>query len=44
MPHYETAVKSDNYLVIVHCKPDETIKAKEVFEPLNVVDIAVHHA
>ena len=44
VPHYETAVKSDNYLVIVHCKPDEVIRAKEVFEPLNVVDIAVHHA
>ncbi len=43
VPHYETAVKSDNFLVIVHCTPDEVIRAKEIFEPLNVVDIAVHH-
>jgi len=44
VPHYETAVKSDNYLVIVHCTPDEVMRAKEIFEPLQVVDIAVHHA
>ena len=44
LPHYETAVKSDNYLVIVHCTADETIRVKEIFEPLQVVDIAVHHA
>ena len=44
VPHYETAVKSDKYLVIVHCTPDEVIRVKEIFEPLQVVDIAVHHA
>ena len=43
VPHYETAVKSDKYLVIVHCTPDKAIRAKEIFEPLQVVDIAVHH-
>lgn len=43
VPHYETAVKSDNYLVIVHCAPDEVIRVKEIFEPLQVVDTAVHH-
>ena len=41
--HYETAVKSDNYIVIVHCMPDEVIRVKEILEPLQVVDIAVHH-
>ncbi len=41
--HYEIAVKSDNCLVIVHCKPDEVIRAKEIFDPLKVSDIAVHH-
>jgi hypothetical protein len=40
---YETAGKSNNYLVIVHCTPDEVIRAKEIFELLQVVDIAVHH-
>ena len=44
VPQYETAVKSNNYLVIVHCTPDEVIRVKEIFEPLQVVDIAVHHA
>lgn len=44
VPHYETAVKSNNYLVIVHCTPDEAAKARQVFMPLNVVDLAVHHA
>ena len=43
LPHYETAVKSDNYLIIVHCRPDEAIRVKKIFEPLQVVDIAVHH-
>jgi hypothetical protein len=42
--HYETAVKSDNYLVILHCAPDEVIRAKEIFDPLQVTDLAVHHA
>ena len=41
--HYETAVKSYHYLVIVHCTSDEVIRIKEIFEPLQVVDIAVHH-
>jgi len=41
---YETVVKSDNYLVIVHARPDEVIRAKEIFEPLQVVDVAVHQA
>jgi hypothetical protein len=43
VPHYENYVKSYNYLVIVHCTPDEAIRAKEIFELLQVVDIAVHH-
>jgi hypothetical protein len=44
VPHYETAVKYDNYLVIVHCAPDELLRAKKIFESLQVADIAVHHA
>jgi len=43
VPHYEAAVKSDNYLVIVHCTPDEVIRTKEIFAPLQVADLAVHH-
>jgi len=43
VPHYENSVKSNNYLVIVHCTPDEAIRAKEILELLQVVDIAVHH-
>ena len=42
-PHYENYFKSDNYLVIDHCTPDEAIRAKEIFESLQVIDIAVHH-
>ena len=30
VPHYETAVKSDNYIVIVHCAPDEVTRAKAI--------------
>ncbi len=43
VPYYETAVKSKNYLVIVHCMPNEVTRAKEIFDPLKVSDIAVHH-
>ena len=42
-PHYKNYFKSDNYLVIDHCTPDEAIRAKEIFESLQVIDIAVHH-
>lgn len=40
---YETAVKSRNRLVIVQCAAGESAKAKEILEPLKVLDIAVHH-
>jgi uncharacterized membrane protein len=41
---YETAIKSDKYLVIAHGTADEVAKAKEIMDPLNKVEIAVHHA
>ena len=43
LPHYETAVKSDNYLVIVHCTPDEVIRVKEIFEPLLNCIVNIQH-
>jgi len=41
---YEAAIKSDKYLVIVHGTADEVAKAKEILDPLEKVEIAVHHA
>ena len=41
---YETAIKSDKYLVIAHGTADEVAKAKEILAPLEKVEIAVHHA
>lgn len=41
---YETAIKSDKYLVIAHGTADEVAKAKEILAPLDKVEIAVHHA
>src|SRR5665648_1019050 len=40
---YETAIKSDKYLVIAHGTADEVAKAKEILDPLEKVEIAVHH-
>jgi len=41
---YEAAIKSDKYLVIAHGTADEVAKAKEILDPLEKVEIAVHHA
>jgi len=41
---YEAAIKSDKYLVIAHGTADEVAKAKEILDPLDRVEIAVHHA
>jgi len=41
---YETAIKSDKYLVIAHGTVDEVAKAKEILDPLDKVEVAVHHA
>ena len=41
---YETAIKSDKYLVIAHGTADEVAKAKEILDPLEKVEVAVHHA
>ena len=41
---YETAIKSDKYLVIAHGTADEVAKAKEILAPLEKIEIAVHHA
>ena len=43
VPRYETAIKSYNYLVVAHCTATETIRAKQLFEPLSVAELAVHH-
>lgn len=40
---YETAVKSDKYLVIVHGTKEEKEKALDLLEPLGLADIATHH-
>ena len=40
---YETAIESDKYLVIAHGTTDEVAKAKEIIDPLNIAEIAVHH-
>lgn len=40
---YETAVKSDKYLVIVHGTKEEMEKARDLLEPLGLADIATHH-
>ena len=41
---YETAIKTDKYLVLAHGCADEVAKAKEIIDPLNMAEIAVHHA
>lgn len=40
---YETSLKSDRYLVIAHGTADEVARAKETLDPLDVVELAVHH-
>ena len=41
---YETAIKSDKFLVIAHGTADEVAKAKEILDPLDKVEVAVHYA
>ena len=41
---YETAIKTDKYLVIAHGSADEVARAKEILDPLNIAEVAVHHA
>lgn len=40
---YETALKSDKYLVIAHGTIDEVAKAKEILDASSVSEVAVHH-
>jgi len=40
---YEAAIKSDKYLIIAHGTADEVAKAKEILDPLDKVEIAVHN-
>ncbi len=41
---YESAIKSDKYLVIVHGSRDDMDKAKATLEPLEATEIATHHS
>lgn len=41
---YETAVKADKFLVIVHGTEDEVTKAKEIIKSTDPVDSEVHYA
>ncbi len=41
---YETALKADKYLVIVHGSDEEVDKAKNIITPLNISDVTIHHA
>ncbi len=40
---YETALKVDKYLVVAHGTADEVARAKEMIDPLNIAEVAVHH-
>ncbi len=40
---YETAIKSDKYLVIVHGSREDMAKAKATIEPLESTEIATHN-
>jgi hypothetical protein len=40
---YETALKSDKFLVIAHGTTDEVAKAKEILDASNVSEVTVHH-
>lgn len=40
---YETALKSDKYLVIAHGTIDEVAKAKEILDASNVSEVTVYH-
>jgi hypothetical protein len=39
---YETALKSDKFLVIAHGTTDEVAKAKEILDASNMSEVAVH--
>lgn len=41
---YETALKSDKFLVIAHGSPEEVARAKEILDPIENVDVATHHS
>lgn len=41
--NYETALKTDKYLVVAHGTADEVAKAKEMLDPLDIAEVAVHH-
>ena len=41
--NYETALKTDKYLVVAHGTADEVARAKEMLDPLNIAEVAVHH-
>ncbi|MEN6621827.1 MAG: general stress protein [Smithella sp.] len=40
---YETALKSDKFLVIAHGTPDEVAKAKSILESTGAEEISAHH-
>jgi hypothetical protein len=39
---YETALKTDNFLLIVHGAPQEVAKAKEIIENTSPVNMGLH--
>ena len=41
---YETAIKSDKYLVIAHGTADEVAKAKEILDASSLAEVSIHHA
>ena len=40
---YETALKSDQFLVIAHGTPDEVTKARRILEATGAASVAAHH-
>ena len=40
---YETALKSDQFLVIAHGGPDEVTKARRILEATGAASVAAHH-
>ena len=41
---YETALKSDKFLLLAHGTADEVAKARDILHTTHAVDVAVHGA
>ena len=39
---YETALKSDKFLLLAHGTADEVAKARDILQTTHAVDVAVH--